>query len=51
MGAMDINKSIKDVTSIEDSLNIKKNIKKEIDEVQETIDLVKKDTTNIKKNS
>ena len=51
VGLKDINKSIKDVESIEDTLNIKKNIKKEIDEVQETIDLIKKDTINIKKNS
>ena len=51
VGLKDINKTIKDVTSIEETLNIKKNIKKEIDEVQETIDLVKKDTTNNKKNS
>ena len=51
VGLEDINKSIKDVTSIQDNLNIKKNIKKEIDEVYETVDLVKKDTTNIKKNS
>ena len=51
VGLDDINKSIKDVRNIEDRLNIKKHIEKEIDEVEDTISLVKKDTSDIKKSN
>ena len=44
----EINKSIMEVKDFKDDLNINKNLKKEINSIKETSDLVEKEITDIK---